>query len=475
MPRDFKLADKVPGPLRRVCSMTFWLQACAFVIVGGSLLHGGITLRTSEPQADVSPVAGGDAAAGASMSAPATGRPTDTIAARTSLAASVARAAAASPSLASTPSLESAKLALSTIDVIVTRNDTLDRIFRRLKLNLADLASLRTLPGVRTALDSLRPGELLHFTHHEGELFGLERRLSDTQTLKVSREGDGLKADVLQNPIEIRKRTIRGVIDSSLFEAVEAAGAHDQTAVSLADIFGWDIDFVLDVRPGDTFVVTYQEIWRDGAYLKEGPIEAAEFVNQGREFRAVRFTDPEGHSNYYTPEGRSLHKAFLRAPVEFTRVSSRFNSARRHPILNLIRAHKGVDYAAPIGTPVHAAGDGRIRFAGNRGGYGNCVEIEHSRSIVTLYGHLSRFARGTRAGAHVAQGAVIAYVGMTGLATGPHLHYEYRVDGVFKNPQTVQLPAAAPIDARLRDDFLVRSAPLLATLDASAGPMLVSR
>jgi murein DD-endopeptidase MepM/ murein hydrolase activator NlpD len=279
----------------------------------------------------------------------------------------------------------------------------------------------------------------------------------------------------LQNPVETRSRTIRGVIDSSLFEAVEAAGAHDQTAVSLADIFGWDIDFMLDVRSGDTFAVTYQQIWRDGIYLRDGPIEAAEFVNQGREFRAVRYTDPEGHAHYYTPDGRSLHKAFLRAPVEFTRVSSRFNSARHHPILNLIRAHKGVDYAAPIGTPVHAAGDGRIRFVGVRGGYGNCVEIEHSSSIVTLYGHLSRFAHGTRAGTHVTQGAVIAYVGMTGLATGPHLHYEYRINGVFRNPQTVTLPTAAPIEANWREDFLSHSAPLLASLDGPAGPMLVSR
>ena len=456
MPRDFKLAARLRGPLRRVCSMRFWLHASAFVIVSASLLHGGIILRGTPPRAGVSSVGGSEVAPGTAVSAPATGH-------------------AADSASAATPSPESAQPALSSIDVIVTRNDTLDRIFRRLKLNLTDLASLRTLPGVRTAIDSLRPGELLHFKHHEGALFCLERRISDTQTLKVSREGDALKADVLQNPIEMRTRTIRGVIDSSLFEAVEAAGAHDQTAVSLADIFGWDIDFVLDVRPGDTFVVTYDEIWRDGAYLKDGPIEAAQFVNQGREFRAVRFTDPEGHSNYYTAEGRSLHKAFLRAPVEFTRVSSRFNSARRHPILNLIRAHKGVDYAAPVGTPVRAAGDGRIRFTGSRGGYGNCVEIEHSRSIVTLYGHLSRFARGTRVGTHVAQGTVIAYVGMTGLATGPHLHYEYRVDGVFKNPQTVQLPAAAPIDGRLRDDFLARSAPLLATLDAASGPMLVSR
>ena len=470
MPRAFKLAAKVPGPLRGLFSLTFWLHAAACVVVAWSLLHGGITLRGAEPHAGISSVADGDA--GASVTSATTGRTTEAATAGTGLAASVA---AATPSLASAPSLESAKLALSTIDIIVTRNDTLDRIFRRLKLNLADLASLRSLPGARTTLDSLHPGEVLHVTHHEGQLFGLERRLNETNTLKVSRDGDSLKADVLQNPVEMRNRTIRGVIDSSLFEAVEAAGAHDQTAVSLADIFGWDIDFVLDVRPGDTFVVTYQEIWRDGTYLKDGPIAAAEFVNQGRAYRAVRFTDPEGRSNYYTPEGRSLHKAFLRTPVEFTRVSSRFNSARHHPILNLIRAHKGVDYAAPIGTPVHAAGDGRIRFAGNRGGYGNCVEIAHSRSIVTLYGHLSRFARGTRTGAHVAQGMVIAYVGMTGLATGPHLHYEYRVNGVFKNPQTVQLPAAAPIDARWRDDFQVCAVPLLATLDAPPGLMLVSR
>jgi murein DD-endopeptidase MepM/ murein hydrolase activator NlpD len=245
--------------------------------------------------------------------------------------------------------------------------------------------------------------------------------------------------------------------------------------VALADIFGWDIDFVLDVRPGDAFVVTYDEIWRDGAYVKDGPIQAAAFINHGREFRAVRYADPEGGTHYYTPDGRSLHRAFLRAPLDFTRVSSRFNSSRLHPILNRIRAHQGVDYAAPMGTPVRAASDGRIRFAGRKGGYGNLVEIEHSASVVTVYGHLSRFARETRAGAHVTQGTVIAYVGMTGLATGPHLHYEYRLNGVFKNPQTVVLPGAAPIDARWRADFLDRSARQLASLDPAPGPMLVSR
>jgi murein DD-endopeptidase MepM/ murein hydrolase activator NlpD len=371
--------------------------------------------------------------------------------------------------------VSSASFGLSTINVIVHPNDTLDAIFRRLKLSLTDLASLRGLPGLKARLDSLRPGESLRLLHRDGALFGLERRLNEEQTLKVSRDASGLKADVLQNPLESRPRIVRAVINSSLFEAVTAAGGHDQTAVALADIFGWDIDFVLDIQPGDSLVVSYQELYQDGAYVKDGPIQAASFTNRGRTYRAVRYIDPSGSAHYYTPDGRSMHKAFLRTPVEFTRISSRFNSTRLHPILNLIRAHKGVDYAAPIGTPVKAAGDGRIRYAGPKGGYGNVVEIEHTRSIVTVYGHLSRFAKGTHVGAHVTQGSVIAYVGMTGLATGPHLHYEYRVDGVFRNPQTVSLPDAEPIDARWRADFEARTAPLLAALDVSAGSVLVSR
>jgi len=378
---------------------------------------------------------------------------------------------------AATPKSTVAKAALSSFNIIVHPNDTLDAIFRRLKLNLADLATLRALPGLKAHLDSLHPGESLHFLQRQdGALVGLERRLNEEQTLKVSRDDSGLKADVLQDPLESRPRVLKGVINSSLFEAVEAAGGHDQTAVGLADIFGWDIDFVLDIQPGDSFVVSYQELFQNGVYVKDGPILAASFTNAGRQYKAVRYIDPEGSAHYYTPDGRSMHKAFLRAPLEFTRVSSGFNSARKHPILNLIRAHKGVDYAAPTGTPVKAAGDGRIAWAGPKGGYGNVVILEHSRSITTVYGHLSRFAKGTRVGQHVTQGTVIAYVGMTGLATGPHLHYEHRVNGVFKNPQTVSLPDAQPIDARWRADFEARTAPLLASLEVSSpGPVLVSR
>jgi murein DD-endopeptidase MepM/ murein hydrolase activator NlpD len=476
------LRFRLPRP-----SVAFFLQTAACAVVAWSLWNGGLTAP---------PTSGGTeppAAAGTSDSAtfnPFKDAAADipfslTSPAPEDQASTAAPAAAANPApasavgtpvrLAGAPGFEGAQLALSTIDVIVSRNDTLDRIFRRLKLNLADLASLRTLPGLKARLDSLRPGESLHFTHKDGQLFGLQRRLNDAQTLEVTRAGDGLKADVVENPFETRTRTVGGRIYSSLFEAVGEAGAHDQTAVALADIFAWDVDFVLNVRPGDSFVVTYQELWRDGHYLKDGPVLAASFVNQGHEFRAVRYTDPAGTTGYYAPDGRSTRKAFLRAPLEFSRVSSGFSTARMHPILNRIRAHKGVDYAAPIGTPVRAAGDGVIRFAGVLGGYGNLVEIQHTRSITTVYGHLSRFAHGMRPGTHVTQGTVIAYVGMTGLATGPHLHYEYRVNGVFKNPQTVILPAAAPINTAYSADFHARTDPLLASLDLAAGPMLVSR
>jgi murein DD-endopeptidase MepM/ murein hydrolase activator NlpD len=364
---------------------------------------------------------------------------------------------------------------LSTIRVIVSRNDTLDHIFRRLALSLSDLASLRSLPGIRAHLDTLHPGETLTLIAKSGTLVGLERRLNIEQTLKVDRSGAGFTANVLQNPLATRARTISGRIDSSLFEAVASAGGHDQTALSLADIFGYDIDFVLDIRPGDAFTVTYSEVLQDGKYLQDGPVLAARFVNQGKEYLAVRYVGASGNADYYSPQGSSLHKAFLRAPLEFTRVSSPFNLHRMHPILNTIRAHKGVDYAAPIGTPVRAAGDGRVLFAGVRGGYGNLVELDHSRGITTVYGHLSRFAKGLRQGQHVVQGQVIAFVGMTGLATGPHLHYEYRVDGVFKNPQTIKLPEGLPIDGPQRADFLARSTSLLASLNPPPAASLVSR
>ena len=374
----------------------------------------------------------------------------------------------------------------STIQVIVGRNDTLDAIFRRMALDTADLAAIRQLPGIRQSLDFLKPGDAIKLTHADGELEELTRKVSETQTLKVVRQDDGFAAKMIDNPVQIRVRTATATIDSSLFQAAEAADISDIVALKLANVFAWDIDFVLDIREGDRFTAVYEQIYQDGKYLRDGEVLAAEFVNAGKVYRAVRFVTESGGASYYTPDGLPMRKAFLRAPVEFTRVSSVFNPHRLHPILNLIRGHMGTDYAAPTGTPVHAAGDGRVSFAGRRGGYGNALVLAHSNGVSTLYGHMSRFARNIRVGTHVQQGEIIGYVGMTGLATGPHLHYEYLVNGVHKNPQTIQLQGSEPLRADALQKFRDLTAPLLSTLsprppassafassDAASGPLAI--
>lgn len=363
---------------------------------------------------------------------------------------------------------------LATIEVIVRRNDTLDRIFRQLELSLTDLANLRAVAGTRAMLDRLMPGEALRFHHRDGSLIGLERNLSLTEQLRVTRAGDDFHADVVARPIQTRTQLAHAVIDSSLFEAGTDAGLQDQTVLELARLFGWDIDFALDLRSGDEFTVSYERIFQDGQYLQDGAILAASFINQGREVRAVRFVAPDGSVGYYSPDGHSMQKAFLRAPLEFRRVSSRFSTARWHPILNRVRAHEGVDYAAPSGTPVYAAGDGRIRFRGVRGGYGNLLEIEHGAGVVTVYGHLSRFASSARRGARVRQGQTVAFVGMTGLATGPHLHYEYRLNGRYLDPQRVKLPDSTPIAPELQAEFARQGAPRLAALSPPLSPALAA-
>ncbi len=357
--------------------------------------------------------------------------------------------------------------------VVVRRNDTLDQIFRRLELSLADLANLRAMRGLKSALDRLHPGEELAFKHRDGSLLGLTRRISPSEVLKVERGADqGFIASVEETPLDRRPITTQGRIRSSLFEAGATAGLRDQTTLALAELFGWDIDFVLDLREDDRFSVTYERVTREGEYIGDGAILAAEFVNQGRTYRAVRFVGADGKAEYFTPDGKSLRKTFLKAPLEFSRVSSVFNLSRKHPILNKIRAHRGVDYAAPTGTPIRAAGDGRVKYRGVKGGFGNVLEIEHSGQVVTVYGHLSRFANGLKNGDRVRQGQIVAFVGMTGLATGPHLHFEYRVRNEWKNPQQIlkTAQAAAPIDATLKPEFQRQTAPLLAMLDGGAAP-----
>lgn len=358
---------------------------------------------------------------------------------------------------------------VASIQVIVGRNDTLDGIFRRMALDKSDLAAIRNLPGIRQSLDFLKPGDAINVTHsHDGAIKELTRKVSETQTLHVVREEAGFAAKLVSNPVETRLRTATATIDSSLFQAAEGADISDMVALKLANVFAWDIDFVLDIREGDRFTAVYEQVYQDGKYLHDGDVLAAEFVNDGKIYRALRFTTEDGSTGYYTPDGKPMRKAFLRAPVDFTRVSSVFNPARLHPILNTIRGHMGTDYAAPTGTPVHAAGDGRVSFEGNRGGYGNAIVLEHSNSVSTLYGHMSRFATNVHRGSHVSQGDIIGYVGMTGLATGPHLHYEYLMNGVHMNPQTVKLAGAEPLPAASMDKFRAATAALLTNLSAPA-------
>jgi murein DD-endopeptidase MepM/ murein hydrolase activator NlpD len=372
-------------------------------------------------------------------------------------------AATAATGLAPPPIIAQQASVASIIQVVVGRNDTLDAIFRRMQLNKSDLAAIRNLPGIRQSLDFLKPGDSIKLTHTDGDIKELTRKVSETQTLDVVLKDSGFEATMIDNPVETRVRTARATIDSSLFQAAGAADISDTVALKLANAFAWDIDFVLDIREGDRFTAVYEQIFQDGKYLRDGEVLAAEFVNNGKVYRAVRFV-ADGHAGFYTPAGLAMRKAFLRAPLEFTRVSSAFNPHRQHPILNLIRGHMGTDYAAPIGTPVHAAGDGHVSFAGQRGGYGNAIVLTHGANVSTLYGHMSRFARNMHVGTRVQQGEVIGYVGMTGLATGPHLHYEYLTNGVHRNPQTVQLPGAEPLRAQDLQRFREMAAPLLANL-----------
>ena len=351
------------------------------------------------------------------------------------------------------------------LTLTVKSGDTLDGLFGRHNLSRADLMALLDLSDARSMLRAIKPGDRFEVTHSDGILLSLERRVNETTTVRVLRGDQGFVLQKIDHPIESRLAYRHGTINSSLFEAGKQANVADKVIMNLAGIFAWDIDFVLDIRDGDRFVVIYEEIWQEGELLRDGEIQAAEFINDGDSYRALRYVDSSGKADYYTPDGHSVRKAFIRAPVDFSRVSSRFNPRRRHPILNVVRAHKGVDYAAPSGTRVKAAGDGKVIHRGRKGGYGNAIILQHGGNITTLYGHLSKFARQARVGRRVKQGQVIGYVGKTGLATAAHLHYEYRLNGVHRNPRTVSLPKAAPIAEDQREAFFQQTGGLLAQLD----------
>lgn len=353
-----------------------------------------------------------------------------------------------------------------TVELTVRSGDTLDRLFRKNDLHLGDMTTIVRLPAAKDPLRLLKPGDVINVWHEDGRVQKLTKEIDYANTLTVAFAGDGVfDANITPRAVEIREAMRHGTIESSLFESAAEAGLDDNMIMNLAGIFAWDIDFVLDIRKHDEYYILFEEIWQDDRRVADGEVIAAEFVNNGRVVQAVRHIDAEGRSDYFAPDGRSIRKAFIRAPVDFTRVSSNFNPRRRHPVLNKIRAHRGVDYAAPKGTAIKASGDGRIVFRGRNGGYGNSVIVQHGGNITTLYAHMSQFSRNARLGTRVRQGQTIGRVGSTGLATAAHLHYEYRVNGVHRNPRTVKLPAAEPIPSKYKEDFLQSAAEVLERLD----------
>lgn len=335
----------------------------------------------------------------------------------------------------------------------VRSGDSLDQLFRRNKLSINDLHKITGLSLAKQHLRVIRPGDMIEVWHKGEAIVALHREIDLYESLAVTRVDDAFIAETYKNSIETRIVEKSGTIKDSLFLSASDAGIPNNVIMNMTGMFAWDVDFILDVRSGDQFVVVYEELWRDGKYIKNADILAAEFTTQGKSHRAFIYEGPDGKESYYTGDGRSVRKAFLRAPLDFSRVSSNFNPNRRHPVLNTLRAHKGVDYAASRGTPIKAAGDGKVIFRGTKGGYGNTIILSHGGNISTLYAHMQKFDKNTKNGSRVTQGQVIGYVGTTGLSTGPHLHYEYRKNGVHQNPRTVELPQAKPLDPAFKADF----------------------
>jgi murein DD-endopeptidase MepM/ murein hydrolase activator NlpD len=350
---------------------------------------------------------------------------------------------------------------------LIRRDDSLSTLLSKLNIrNDAAIDFLRHAPEASVFASQLRPGKsILAKTLSDGTLVELIYQLNADAVLHVTQSASGYHAK--QEPVVLENRTMMksAEIRSSLFAATDNADIPDHIAMQLADIFSSDIDFNLDLRKGDHFSVVYESSYYNGEELKSGKVLAAEFVNQGKTYRAVLFRDREGRSNYYSPEGKSLHKAFLRSPLEFSRISSGFSLARFHPILQQWRAHKGVDYAAPIGTHIKATSDGTVVFAGTQNGYGNVVFLQHANGISTVYGHMSRFAQGLHKGQKISQGDIIGQVGMSGMATGPHLHYEVRVNGEYRDPLKVALPTAVPLDKSDMAAFSAQSQEVLSQLN----------
>ncbi|WP_434560626.1 peptidoglycan DD-metalloendopeptidase family protein [Pseudomonas sp. Z4-20] len=360
-------------------------------------------------------------------------------------------------------------------EVIVAKGDTLSTLFEKVGLPSTSVHEILASDKQAKQFIQLQRGQKLEFElNPDGQLTNLHTKLSDLESITLTKNDKGYVFNRVTAKPTVRSAYVHGVINSSLSQSAARAGLSHSLTMDMASVFGYDIDFAQDIRQGDEFDVIYEQKVVNGKSVGNGPILSARFTNRGKTYTAVRYTNKQGNSSYYTADGNSMRKAFIRTPVDFARISSRFSAGRKHPILNKIRAHKGVDYAAPRGTPIKAAGDGKVLLAGRRGGYGNTVIIQHGNTYRTLYGHMQGFAKGVKTGGSVKQGQVIGYIGTTGLSTGPHLHYEFQVNGVHVDPLGQKLPMADPIAKGERARFLAQSQPLMARMDQEKATLLAS-
>ena len=348
--------------------------------------------------------------------------------------------------------------------VTVKKGQTLSSIFDDMDLSQSLLYKIINIDKQAKKLTKIFPGVSIGFVKdNSGKFEQLKYKLSETQELFVKQQGEQLITEVVELPLETSIHNAKGTITGSLFNAGKAAGLTDNMVMQLANIFAWDIDFILDIRSGDSFSLIYEKIEQDGEFIRDGKILAASFTNQGETFTAVAFDDGNGVS-YYNPEGRNMKKAFLRAPLNFSYISSNFNPKRFHPVQKRVKAHRGIDYAAPRGTPIFAAGDGKVIRSSYSKYNGNHIFIKHPSGIVTKYLHLTK--RYVKKGARVKQGKTIGTLGSTGMVTGPHLHYEFVLNGVHRNPRTVKLPKASPLKKSKMPEFENYVGPILSQLDS---------
>ena len=335
----------------------------------------------------------------------------------------------------------------SSQQITVVPGDTLSGILSRNGLNDDEMRRLLSNEAVEQHLSNIDVGQVLELTQYSnGNFMSLTTRAGDDTRVNILSTSTGFDIDVVDLPIE-RKRTVSsGRIDQSLYIAAEEANLKQSTIMELANIFQWELDFARDIREGDKFSLVYDRLYREGEYIGDGDILAAEFMRGGKTYQAIRFTTDDGKTGYFSPDGKSKRRTFMRHPVDVVRITSKFNPNRLHPVLHQLRAHRGVDYGSPHGSPIYATADGRVTFSGEKNAYGNTVILKHGEKFSTLYAHMSKISSKSKVGERVSQGDVIGYVGNSGRVTGTHLHYEFRVNGKQIDPLIVELPAAAPLD-----------------------------